>query len=102
MRLKQMRAKVMRGIRRALILLAVAAVALLALRVYEIQRGPPLARWHTYVPKELKAKQLDASDWNRYLAEEAKIFEGLRSEVTQKLDPDERRPINRYFEGSPI
>jgi alpha-beta hydrolase superfamily lysophospholipase len=76
--------------------------ALIVARAYDSQRGPPLDRWHTYVPRELKAKELDAADWTRYLAEEARIFESLRTEVTQKLGPDERVPVNRYFDGSPI
>src|SRR5215467_3067487 len=94
--------KTIKWIRRASILLAITALTFTAIRIYDIQRGPPLARWHTYVPHEMRAKELDASDWNRYLAEEGRIFESLRAEVTQKLDPDERVPINRYFEGSPV
>src|SRR5215471_3272776 len=97
-----MRAKVLKGIRWASILLAVAAIVFFGIRIYDIQRGPPLAHWHTYVPHELRAKELDADDWSRYLAEEARIFEAVRTEVTQKLDPEERVPLNRYFEGSPI
>jgi len=87
---------------RTLILLAVAAVTALAIRLYVVQSGPPLSIWHTFVPHELKAKEIDAADWNRYLAEEGKIFETLRTEVTQKLDPADRVPLNRYFEASPI
>ncbi len=30
------------------------------------------------------------------------MFDEVRTEVTQKLEPDERVPVNRYFEGSPI
>jgi alpha-beta hydrolase superfamily lysophospholipase len=94
--------KVIKGIRWVSILLVIAAITLLAIRLYDIQRGPPLERWHTYVPHEMRAKDIDAADWSRYLTEEAKIFEAVRTEVTQKLDPDERVPINRYFEGSPV
>ena len=32
---------------------------------------------------------------------ETTIFDDVRSEVTQKLEPDERLPMNRYFDGSP-
>jgi alpha-beta hydrolase superfamily lysophospholipase len=94
--------KSIKWITRASILLAIAALTFAAIRIYDVQRGPPLARWHTYVPHEMRAKELDAADWNRYLAEEKRIFESLRTEVTQKLDPDERIPINRYFDGSPV
>ena len=87
---------------RALILLAVVVATALAMRLYAVQSGPPLAVWHTFVPRELRAKEIDAADWDRYLAEEARIFETLRTEVTQKLDPADRVPLNRYFEASPI
>jgi hypothetical protein len=33
---------------------------------------------------------------------EARIFDDVRTEVTEKLTPDERVPMNRYFDGSPI
>src|SRR6516164_1148130 len=97
-----MRAKIVKGIKWASILLALAAITFFAIRMYDIQRGPPLARWHTYVPPELRAKELDVADWSRYLAEEARIFESVRNEVTQKLDPYDRAPMNRYFDESPI
>jgi alpha-beta hydrolase superfamily lysophospholipase len=84
------------------ILLVVVAGTFFAIRAYDSQRGPRLALWHTYVPHELKAKELDAADWNQYLAREAKIFDAVRTEVTQKLDPGDRLPMNRYFDGSPV
>src|SRR5215813_4461532 len=97
-----MRRIIIKGMKQATILLLLAAIGLLAIRLYEVQRGLPLARWHTYVPHDMRAKDLDAADWSRYLAEEARLFEEVRAEVTQKLDPDERVPVNRYFEGSPV
>jgi len=97
-----MRSRILKGIKRVLLLFAVVAITFFTIRVYDTQRGPPLAPWHIYVPHELSAKELDAADWSQYLAEEAKIFESIRTEVTQKLDPDDRVPVNRYFEGSPV
>ena len=96
------RAKYVRRITWAAIFLVAVAITLLAIRVYAAQRGASLARWHTYVPHDLKAQELDGADWNYYLAREAKIFADVRSEVTEKLAPDERLPLNRYFDGSPI
>jgi alpha-beta hydrolase superfamily lysophospholipase len=61
-----------------------------------------LQPWHTFVPAELHAAELDAADWTRYLAQEQAIFDSVRENVTQKLDPDARVPYNRYFEGSPV
>ena len=97
-----MRSKIIKGIKWASILLVVVAITLFSIRVWDAQRGPPLALWHTYVPHDLKAQELDGADWNYYLAREAKIFADVRSEVTEKLAPDERLPLNRYFDGSPI
>src|SRR5690349_3005455 len=97
-----MRRAIGRVLRWALVLTVVASVVLLAIRSYGSLNGPRLEPWHTFVPKELKADQLDKTDWARYLIEEDKIMASVRAEVSQKLAPDERVPINRYFEASPI
>jgi alpha-beta hydrolase superfamily lysophospholipase len=97
-----MRALAIRWAKRLFALLIVAAVTLLAVRVWDTQRGPALHIWHTYVPHELSTKELDAADWSKYLEAEASIFEGLRQHVTQELDPEDRAPVNRYFAGSPV
>ena len=88
--------------KRAFIVFTIVALTFFSIRVYLSQRGAPLAAWHTYVPRELDAKELDAADWKQYLAEEQKIFDKLRTEVTQKLPPQDRVAFNRYFDGSPI
>ena len=97
-----MRAKAARMLKRALMLLIVIAVAMLALRSLNALRGPALQPWHTFVPAELKADELDAADWPRYLAKEEAIMSSVRLQVSQKLAPDARVPINRYFEASPV
>nr|WP_246500098.1 alpha/beta hydrolase [Azospirillum soli] len=83
-------------------MLALSAAVLLVVRAYDSQRGPQLEAWHTFVPKELHRKDLDRSGWTEYLMSEAAIFDSVRAEVTQKLPPGERVPVNRYFDGSPI
>jgi len=88
--------------KRILTLLGVAAATLLVVRIYDSQRGPPLEVWHTHVPHELSAGELDHADWNDYLAAEEKIFETLRAEVSGRLSPEERVPVNRYFVDSPV
>ena len=50
----------------------------------------------------MKADELDRADWAAYVARENAIMDSVRSEVSQKLAPDEHAPINRYFEGSPV
>ena len=58
----------------------VALVALVGVRAYDIQRGPALSVWHTYVPDDLKAGELAGLDWKGYLAREQKLFEDVRAE----------------------
>ncbi|MBA5235875.1 alpha/beta hydrolase [Pectobacterium aroidearum] len=93
---------VRRLIRRGLIVIGVIAMTLLAIRIYDTQSGPPLAPWHTYVPDELSTDELDKGDWAAYLKQEALIFQQVNQHVTQELDEDEQRPVNRYFSGSPV
>lgn len=97
-----MQGRIMKLIKRTMLLLAVIVVTLLVIRIYDTQRGPPLEPWHTFIPHELKASAIDDSSWSDYLKAEDKIFTEVRREVSQKLDVDERIPINRYFEGSPV
>jgi alpha-beta hydrolase superfamily lysophospholipase len=88
--------------KRAALLLAAALITLIAVRIYDTQRGPPLELWHTHAPPELSADEIDQADWAQYLAAEQAAFDDVRAEVTAKLDPSERVPVNRYFEGSPV
>lgn len=86
----------------AAILIVVFFVAVLLIRAWDSQRGDPLAPWQTFVPDELNAAQIDATDWNGYLAAEQKAFDAVRTEVTGKLDADDRVSTNRYFDGAPM
>jgi alpha-beta hydrolase superfamily lysophospholipase len=74
----------------------------LGLRAWSSLRGPDLAPWHTYVPREMTVEEMDAGDWNAYMKAEARIFEDVRVNVVEKLRPSERIPTNRYYEGAPI
>jgi alpha-beta hydrolase superfamily lysophospholipase len=94
--------KIIKGMKWGSILFLAVAATLLSIRVYDAGRGPPLAPWHTHVPQELSVAQLDASDWSGYLAHEQDIFEDVRMNVTQRLAPDERLSLNRYFAGNSI
>jgi alpha-beta hydrolase superfamily lysophospholipase len=97
-----MRSRVLRIVKRAAVLLAAIAVTLMAVRIYDTQRGPPLELWHTYAPPELSADEIDHADWNQYLAAEAAAFDAMHREVDEQLDPEDRVPVNRYFKGSPV
>jgi alpha-beta hydrolase superfamily lysophospholipase len=84
------------------VLTLVVGVALLAFRAYQSTGGPPLQPWHTFVPVELTAAELDRSDWARYLAQEETIMASVRAQVTDKLDPAVQVSTNRYYEESPV
>jgi len=97
-----MRSRVLKWLKRAAVLLGAVAITLIAVRIYDTQRGPPLELWHTYAPPELSAEELDEADWSQYLAAEHAAFEAVRREVDEQLDREDRVPVNRYFEGSPV
>ncbi|HYZ26556.1 MAG TPA: hypothetical protein VE597_06590 [Geminicoccaceae bacterium] len=97
-----MRSRVLRYLKRGAVVLVVVALALIAVRIYDTQRGPPLELWHTHVPAEMSPDELDRAGWSRYLAVEQAIFDDVRAEVTAKLDVEDRIPVNRYFDGSPV
>lgn len=77
-------------------------LSVLAIRAWDSQRGAPLAVWQTYVPHELTAEQIDATDWAGYLAAEQRVFDEVRTQVSEKLTPAQRVATNRYFDGSPL
>lgn len=89
-------------LRRVLVLIIVAASAVLALRAWDSQRGPPLEPWHTYVPAEMHVAEIDRSDWAGYLGHEDAVFRAVRREVVDRIDPQTAVPGNRYWAGSPI
>ena len=95
-----------RKARRWLIRLGLGGLALLALglglHTYDLQRGPPLSPWHTFVPQELPRAALDAADWRAYISAEDAILEAVRREVTARLAPEDRVPVNRFYAGSPM
>ena len=83
-------------------LLVVVAAALLAVRAWDSQRGPPLDPWHTYVPHDWHAADIDKADWAAYRKAEEAVFREVRTNVVDKLDEAARTPGNRYYAGSPI
>jgi len=91
-----------RIIKWVLLLIVVVGVTMLGVRSFRVLNGPALQPWHTFVPHELTTDQIDIADWTRYLAQEDEIMTSVRAEVSQKLSPGERLPINRYFEASPV
>ena len=72
-----MRARVLRIVKRAALLVALIAITLMAVRIWDAQRGPPLELWHTFAPVELSADELDEADWSGYLAAEQAAFDDV-------------------------
>jgi len=97
-----MRVKAVRLLKRGLMLFAVSLVTLLAVRVYDTQRGSPLELWHTYVPHEMTTAEIGKSNWTEYLAAEKRVLDEVRAEVTEKLPSKSRHASNRFFAGSPL
>ncbi|MGV8927365.1 MAG: alpha/beta hydrolase [Ewingella sp.] len=77
-------------------------ITLLCVRTYDALQGPPLELWHQLAPDELSADQLDKSDWAAYLRAEQQAFIEVKQEVTDRLDAEDRIPLNRYYDRSPI
>ncbi|WP_253376628.1 alpha/beta hydrolase [unidentified bacterial endosymbiont] len=74
----------------------------MGIRLYDIQRGPELERWHTYVPHEMNGEEIDLANWSDYLRRENQLFVDVRRNVTDKLDVQQQTELNRYYSGSPI
>ncbi|SEA38923.1 Lysophospholipase, alpha-beta hydrolase superfamily [Variovorax sp. YR216] len=92
----------LRIVKRIALVAVTAVVVLVGVRIYDIQRGPPLSSWHTHVPHELSGEALRTANWPAYLAAESAAFAEVRAEVTGKLPAEARIASNRYFEGSPM
>jgi len=94
--------KLKTGTKFLLLSIVVAVVTLFAVRAFDTRQMPPLELWHTHVPTELDVKAMDSGDWAGYLKAEDKILQTIRAEVTDKLRPEAKTPLNRYYEGSII
>ncbi len=91
-----------RQLKRLVLLVGVIFLTLLAGRIYLAEGGPPLEPWHTFVPAEMTVEAMDQASFADYQKAEEGLFASVRREVTDKLEPAERVPFNRYFEGSPV
>lgn len=91
-----------RILRRTLAVLGIVVVTIFALRVFDAQRGLPLEPWHTFVPDELSADELDRADWEEYLAAEERAFAEVRDEVSAELAAADPVPVNRYYPASRV
>ena len=97
-----MRSRVLRLLKRGALLLAVIAITLIAVRIYDTQRGPPLELWHTYAPPgdergRARCRRIGASTSPPSRRPSTTVRPRSR-----QLEAEDRVPVNRYFEGSPV
>lgn len=86
-----------------LALVAIASLlTLLAVRVWEISRAPPLLPWHREVPDDLAAREIDRIDWQAWMAAEAALFDAVDASIPVDLPPRYAVPSNRYSTTSPM
>jgi alpha-beta hydrolase superfamily lysophospholipase len=86
----------------AALVAATVVVTLFVARAYTALQGPALRPWHTFVPMEMDVDTLRTANWANYLQAEDEIFRSVQREVVAKLEPEDRPPANRYFDGSPL
>jgi alpha-beta hydrolase superfamily lysophospholipase len=82
--------------------LVLVAVAVLAIRAWDSQRGPELQLWHTYVPGEPTREEIDRADWATWLRAEEAVLRAVDANVVRSLPEEARVPENRYFDHSPL
>lgn len=97
-----MTTRLLRLLKRLFLVLTVVAGTLIVARAWDSQRGPPLEPWHTYVPNDMHASQIDKVDWAEYVRVEEAIFRDVRAEVVDKVDAQAHALGNRFYAGSPI
>lgn len=85
-----------------LLVVLIAVIAFFAGRIWNTSRMTPLQLWHTFVPEEMSVDAMNKGDWAAYLAAEAKTFDSVRREVTDKLPPEAQTPFNRYYANSDV
>lgn len=85
-----------------LVVVLLIVVALLGVRIAGLSSLPELQPWHRLVPQELDVDQLDAADWQAYLAAEAALFERLERELVEPVTRAGTARYSRYASDSPV
>ncbi|HTE82082.1 MAG TPA: hypothetical protein VK634_15460 [Reyranella sp.] len=58
--------------------------------------------WHTYVPHDPHAAEIDKVDWAAYVRAEEAILRDVLCEVVDKVDAQDHALGNRFYAGSVI
>lgn len=93
-----------RLILKSLALLLIGAVsAVVAIRAWNAWRDEPLERWHTHVPADVVASEIDQLDWPGYLAAEDRLMAEVERDVVGPADQlDATGAYSRYAAGSGV
>src|SRR5262245_57088270 len=97
-----MRSWILRHATRVIVILILALFVGLGIRAFTAHRGLPLEPWHTYVPPDMNAAQIDHADWTQFIAAEDPRFRDVRAHVMQPLVAAGPSQTNRYVENGPI
>jgi alpha-beta hydrolase superfamily lysophospholipase len=97
-----MRRAFIRWSRRAVLLSLVVVTTLIVYRAVDSQRGAPLEPWHTFVPNDAHAAAIDQMDWLGWMAAESRVFDQVKTEVSDRLEDRDQTLDNRYFTASPL
>jgi len=92
--------KIFKLVRYTLITFVVLFALLVAGVAFRLFYVPPLRPWHTYVPVELTATEMDRAAWKEYIDRENSIFDEITEQVSLKIPDSEKTSLNRYYEGS--
>ncbi|MDI9780951.1 alpha/beta hydrolase [Pseudomonas putida] len=84
-----------------LVVMALLAAALFALRITVIADFQ-LEPWHTYVPDEMPASDIDHASWGDYLAAEQRVFNQVNREMREQLASEQPSAYNRYMASSRV
>ncbi|VXB67728.1 alpha/beta hydrolase [Pseudomonas sp. 8O] len=85
-----------------LVVVLLIVVVLLGIRIAGLSALPELEPWHRLVPQELEVDELDAGDWQAYLAAEAALFEHLQRELIEPVTAAGSAAYSRYSSDSPV
>ena len=97
-----MHARLRKMLRRIGIAIGIVIATILFVRSFDAWRSPPLKLWHTQVPHELDANDIDAADWDAWVVAENSAFADVQREVIDALPAVDQIPLNRYFAASPM
>jgi len=88
--------------RRALLGLAVLLLVFFVGRIYQSEQGASLHRWHRWVADELSADEIDRASFADYQQREARIFQGMKTELSDALSDEDKNALNRFYPGSAV